>query len=173
MACISQPRVARNGSALGPWSSSSPTHRLFVITKSRCCICATPQRSHREEWERNFRGKCMATLSDCHESLTEIGSERTEKEYHPGVAVTSVAKGTCKSILTMLYRSLMCQLRHFGPLQHAHTTCDTFQIDRDTMALDRASTVVATASTRTPHNHGIAFFAHLPCCAPAGRVPVT
>ena len=92
--CITQPRMARNGSAPGPWDSSAPTHRFFVLTKSCCSVYATPQHSHREESERNFHGRCMATLSVCHQSLTEIGSEATEIEYHPRGVVTYVAKGS-------------------------------------------------------------------------------
>ena len=168
-----QQRTAMDARVPGLQISSRPTHRFFVERKNRRFARTNPKHSHIEKARCASRGRIIANPSSYLQSFTKIHGHDAEIGPTPHTAFIYVAKGTCTSILIMFLLSLVCQLRRLEPLQHAHTTCHTFQIGRDTIVVNTASTVVAISPTCTSHDHGIALFAQLPCCALACCVPVT
>ena len=98
--CCSRPRVYHTQQRMatgervpGLQNFSRPTHRFFVVRKSRRFAHARPERSHREKSCCTSHGRSTGTPSSYHQSFIKIRGDGAEIEPRVGGSFTYFAKG--------------------------------------------------------------------------------
>ena len=91
--CHRQQRTAAGERVPGLQNFSRPTHRFFVVRKSRRFARAKTERSHRENSGYTSHGRSIETPTSYHQSFIKIRGHDAEIEHHPEGGFTYFAKG--------------------------------------------------------------------------------